>query len=289
MAGKLHHARLLMIISPGWFEDLSSGGTTVDLFLENLSGNMLRDMILTEELPVVFKYYIAAYIAEKYNTISRSSAPLRYLYHLGISEKNIFFSVIHYPFLKWNRWLLTHPFGLLVQKKQLENQIPELASQIVYSPEPARDVEFVNWDSLMTVSSALSYSRSTNNRWGISDDYYTTYIHGNTGRIKPVSPGQNQELQDFGMLVALLKTFNCRATFVIQPLNPFYFQTLPLLQPTIQAVVDTITTAGFPCLNLFETDSTFYNKAMLRDVMHMDDYAWYIVNQFIEDQYIKNE
>ena len=38
-------------------------------------------------------------------------------------------------------------------------------------------------------------------------------------------------------------------------------------------------------LNIFETDTTQYDKAILRDIMHMSDYGWYKVDQFIINTY----
>lgn len=289
MSDYLNQANVLVILSPGWFEDYFSRGTSVELFLENINDRMLTEIILSEKLPLRYKQYIANYVASQYSSITRASIPFRHLYHQGASENNLFFMVVHYPFVKFNALLLSLHFSFLPWEKKGKGNLPGSFPQAGIPHVHYNESNLFNWDSILNISLSQALSKSTNNNWGIENDYYTTYIHGRKGHIKPVSTKNNQELKDFGMLVSLLRTFDCNATFVIQPLNPFYFPELSLLKPTLQAVTDTIALAGFPCLNLFESDSTKYNKAILRDVMHMDDYAWHLVNRFINDQYINNE
>jgi len=289
MTAELRHARVLIILSPGWFEDLSSKGTNISVFLENLSDPMLEDLIRSPELPHAFKLYVAGYVAGQISNITRASTPYRYLYHLSASGKNLISNTLHKPFLVLNGWWMSRGMENLFGTNGVTGNDPEPDDQAGISGTQQPVTAWINWDSLIDQAGRIAGSRSSTNQWGIEDDYYLTYIRGNHGSLRPVPPARNRELHDLGMLVRLLKQFDCKATFVIQPLNPYYYQPLTVLQPTIQAITDTLSAAGFPCLNLFEADTTRYQKALLRDVMHMDDAAWYQINRFIEDQYINHE
>jgi poly-D-alanine transfer protein DltD len=125
---------------------------------------------------------------------------------------------------------------------------------------------------------------------GISDDYYNKYIHGRTGgHIEPVKEKFNQELEDFKMLMKLLKEKKVNASFIISPLNTLYFHNIKDILPIIKIIEYEINYNGFPYINLLETDPNKYDKAILNDIMHMSDYAWYKIDRFIIDTYHLNK
>ena len=83
----------------------------------------------------------------------------------------------------------------------------------------------------------------------------------------------------------LLKEKKVSASFIISPLNPLYYKNLKDILPTINIIKNEIQNNDFPYLNLLETDTSIYDKAILHDVMHMSDNGWYKVNHFIIDTY----
>jgi poly-D-alanine transfer protein DltD len=143
----------------------------------------------------------------------------------------------------------------------------------------------VNWDSLYAVSKEEVIRKSTNNAMGIADEYYDQYIHGKKGNIEPVTGTFNQELEDFKMLLKLLKEKQVNASFIISPLNALYYKNLKSILPTIKSIENEIRNERFNYLNLLETDSAKYEKPILHDVMHMSDYGWYKVDHFIIGNY----
>jgi D-alanine transfer protein len=100
-----------------------------------------------------------------------------------------------------------------------------------------------------------------------------------------VPSNKNTELKDFKMLVKLLKSNEANATFIISPLNPYYYRDLQELDPVVSEIEAEIRKQDFKYLNLFTSDSTKYDKAILSDVMHMSEYGWLLVNKFIADTY----
>ncbi len=125
---------------------------------------------------------------------------------------------------------------------------------------------------------------ASNNNLGIANDLYPEFEH-KKGHVQPVAPRFNQELKDMQMLIEFLKKKKANVTFIISPLNPFYFKNLKELNPTINHIETCLQDNGFKYLNLFESDTTKYDKALLFDVMHLSDYGWYKIDQFIIENY----
>ena len=149
-------------------------------------------------------------------------------------------------------------------------------------PEPVT----INWDSVYQVSKAIVLSKATKNRMGIDDEFYNQYIHSDKGgHIEAVSERHNQELEDFKMLLKLLKAKKTNARIIISPLNCLYYKNLPALFPTIRLIEAEVKKSGFPYLNLFEMDKTKYDIALLSDIMHISDYGWYKIDRFIIETY----
>jgi poly-D-alanine transfer protein DltD len=180
--------------------------------------------------------------------------------------------------------LLLCDWFLLTMRDQMSPKSGSNHGSFKHSHLTQESIRF-NWDSIYTASKTAVMKKSTNNNMGIADDYYSEYINGKTGNMQPVSPQFNQELEDFMMLVKLLKEKQANASFIISPLNPFYYKNLQTMTTTIQIIANEIRANNFPYLNLFETDTLQYEKPILHDVMHMSDYGWYKVDRFMIDTY----
>jgi poly-D-alanine transfer protein DltD len=142
----------------------------------------------------------------------------------------------------------------------------------------------INWDSLFATSKNQVLNNANNNHLGIANALYPEF-ENKTGHIQPVAQLFNQELNDMQVLIEFLKAKNANASFIISPLNPFYFKNLKELDPTIQEIEKCLTANRFKYLNLFESDTTKYDKALLFDVMHLSDFGWYKIDQFIIENY----
>jgi poly-D-alanine transfer protein DltD len=82
-----------------------------------------------------------------------------------------------------------------------------------------------------------------------------------------------------------LKAKAADASFVILPLNPYYYANLDELDPVMQELAATVRKNGYSCLNFWATRSEEFEKGVLSDVMHLSDYGWYRVDRFIADTY----
>ncbi len=277
---KLNNANIVIIISPGWFESKPSKGTPSDIFLEYNSERFLKS-ILTDTSNAEFQNYACKRITDFYRELNSPSVPLRLMYLQGQSNKSFIHKIFCYPLIEADKFLLE-------QKNKLTNNREHVSSSPIGSATNKK-VKTVNWDSLFLSGRSEADRRATNNNMGIENEYYTTYIHGKSGKIQPVDEAFNQELADFKMLVKLIKKNNVKAGFIIQPFNALYFKNIKALSPVLDIIENEINKNDFPLLNLCTTDSAEYEKEILRDVMHLSDYGWYKVDKFIIETYNINK
>jgi poly-D-alanine transfer protein DltD len=87
------------------------------------------------------------------------------------------------------------------------------------------------------------------------------------------------------MLIKLLKAKNVNASFIIMPINPYYYTNSKELTPLIKTLQTELEINNYPCLNLWNADTATYDIGILKDIMHISKYAWYKVDKFIVETY----
>ena len=278
---RLENVPVVIILSPGWFYKKDSRGTSSDLFLEFNSKNFIENILKIDAPNIVpFKQYEAKRIGNFYTEIVNPDINLRRLYFEYQSSKSKFHQRIFYPVIQSNIFCNSLKHRLSNSK----NDVPEIENSATRKPAISESV-IINWDSLFLVSKQEHLEQATNNSWYINNEYYNQYIKGKTRKIYRVSAEDNQELEDFYMLVKLLRTKNANASFIIIPLNPYYYTNIAALTPLITTLETELKSNQFPCLNLWNADTATFDKGVLTDVMHLSKYGWYQVNKFIVETY----
>lgn len=282
---RLDSAKIVFIISPGWFESKPSKGTSSEIFLEYNSEIFLKRILHNHnEEDQVFKAYAEKRISELYGEFNSPNLPLKLLNFEHNYSKSILHKAVYGLPMICDHYLIA-------EKKKLtndhsEHKDPDYSN--LKTITKTADPVLINWDSLFSYSKSETLKKVTNNSLGIENAYYSEYIGNKRGKIEPVKESLNRELEDFKMLVQLANAKHINASFIISPLNPFYFQNQKEIQPTMKIIENEITKNGFSYLNLLESDTAKYEKAILHDVMHMSDYGWYKVDKYIIDTYKLN-
>ncbi len=270
---RLKDAPIIIILSPGWFESKSAKGTSSAIFLEYNSEWFLKTINKKDN---EFTRFENKRISQLYSEFSSPNLEIKLMNFKHRSTISYFHKILFYPVIIIEKLLI----GLK------ENMISKRITLNSTKRTPLKSEEVqIKWDSLFTSSKEEIIKNSNNNRFGINNEYYTEYVHGKTGKVEPVSEDFNQELEDFKMLIKLLKKKKANVCFVISPLNPIYCKNLKDLKPTISIIETEIKSNGYNYLNLFETDTLKYDKAILFDVMHMSKYGWYKIDKFIIETY----
>jgi len=268
---RLKNAPIVFIISPGWFEAKPALGTTSKIFLEFNSERYLN-LINKNISDLEFVNYAKKRISMMYYEFNSPSLELKLMNFKHMSSLSIFHKFFYFPLIKIDEYLLK------MKEINIKNNILYPVNKRL--PILCESIK-INWDSLKNCAKNNEIRNSSNNNLGIDNDYFTEFIHGKKGKVEPVSMSLNQELSDFLILVKFIKAKHINAAFIISPLNPYYYKNLKKLDTTIDIIKCELEKNGFKYLNLYESDTNKYEKPILHDVMHLSEYGWYRVNEFI--------
>lgn len=269
---KLPDCPVVFIVSPGWFEGEFASGTSAHVLLEENSPRFFHHI---NKVDNHFKSYACKRMYELLPDITAPTLEMRLLAQQHQTKRNPVNALFYTP-VKW----IT---SLLLNKK---TSLQHYSDSVYFSDliQQAHSVA-IPWDSLMTESREKVLQAANNNTLGINNTYYDLYAKHKSGQIQLVPDFANTEWEDFCMLLELIKHYNIRAYFVIQPLNPYYYTNLHELQPMVDSIEHRIARLQYPCLNLFTADTSAYDKAILSDVMHLSTYGWLRINKELNTYY----
>ena len=241
----------------------------MEAFLEFVRPNFLKSILCNYSISIEFKQKIGKYIFFNINDIEKPSQTL--LSYIKLYEaQNI-------PFLE-----------NIVAKISAGSKNVHYEVQVAENTLPNPVV--VDWTSSKKRIKKDFVSAVTTNSIFVSDKYYTTYLSekGSTykhGQTPVFDLATNREFSDFKLLVQLLKRYHCDASFVIQPLNAYHYNHLENYTKIIDSTVTIVQQNGFPCFNMFVTKKQDYEPGTLMDIMHLGDYGWMKVNEFLVKTY----
>lgn len=267
----LNKSKICILISPSWFEE---EGTNIEAFLEFVRPNFLKSIVNNKKISFADKIKIGKYISENYKLIDNPSKSILYF-------KNLYF-LNQFPILE----SIT---------KKLNSNIKDIKYQVKLSKNTLPKRVNINSDLTKKRLKKNFINSIKSNNLFVNDDYYTRYLL-NKQKIskkefaKFLNPSENREFADFKLLIQLLKNNNCHASFIIQPLNPYYYKDLNVFNEILDSIKICIEKNNFTYLDMFVTDQKKYDTGILNDVMHLGDYGWMKVNDFIINTYkIEND
>jgi D-alanine transfer protein len=269
---RLNGAPVFIILSPGWF---ANKGTSSECFLEYNSSTMMN-AILNSEKNDEFKKYEMQRVADLYPEFTNPDVNFRMMFLENKANQNSINRIFLSPLIYANSWLNSAKEQMFAKET---SPVPYYKNVLV------NEHKKVAWDSLFAASKKEKEESVTNNSWGINDEYYSTYINGNRIEMYINQGEDNTEWQDFTMLVRMLKEKKVNASFMILPMNPFYYTNTKELTPFISKLNQEVILSGFPCLNMWNDDTTTFDKALLKDVMHLSSYGFYKVDEFLVNTY----
>ena len=279
----IQDSKINIILSPGWFEDKPTKGTSLQVFFEYNSESFLQHIYYDKGLDETYKNYINSYIEDKFTEMSSTKAIHRLMYDKSRQQLSSVHKILYKPMVFFNSWIIE----LRDTFENSGNDIGEFSDPVLSNIATRSGLVIPDslWVEMLEKSVLVSASKSTNNDWGIENKYYDEYIQGRRGKLIPVELSNNQEYRDYLMLLKFLKDHGVRASFIIQPVNSLYFDGIEALSPLMNELGERALEHGFPVLNLFVDDPENYNKALLSDVMHMDDYSWILMDRFLINSY----
>lgn len=267
MQKHLKKSKICIFLSPGWFE---TEGTNIEAFLEFVRPHFLSSIIQNNQIPLSDKLEIGRYISSKINEIEKPNVNLLYLKDLYGHQQIPFFN------------------KLLQRKYPIENV--EYSVKSTSSKKINSTPKKINWNATKTRLQQTFLSSIKSNSIYVSDEYYTTYLIDKKGvytpgTVNPVNIESNREFKDFLLLVDLLKRNECEASFVMQPLHVYHYQHLEKFNVILDSINSVLEKNKFPFFNLFVTNKKDYEPGTLNDIMHLGDYGWMRINQFLTTTY----
>jgi len=273
-SGGLKHEKVVILLSPGWFEEYAQGTNPAN-FAANISERTL--------------YGINACAKEKYQL---AVGEYLHRHYTSFSEPPAIVSLLKSKYEKQAQWfngpawINEEGFDWYCQKKW--KGMSKFKQPVLVTHETGFDPQnfMFDWDSIAHAEKTAFLKTCDRNSLYVDNAYYEEYIAKKPYRdVHPFNYATAREWHDFKLLVNFLQEENINAFFVMQPLNPYYFRNLEAFGPLLQAVEQETTSKGFGFFNFFTSNRSAYAPGTLKDVMHPGEYGWMKMDSAIVNYY----
>lgn len=272
----LKNSKICVVVSLSWFE---TNGTNSEAFVEFVRPNFLSRILNNPSISAKYHKHISNTIKDLGNNIQGENAQMR-----AFKQQNA----------TSNKWI-NEVFGAVSSKINIPLSIPNVNYKTLSCDERQHNtLTKEDFTALKMQKKEEFLKQVTNNNYWVYDEYYTKYLvqengGARKGHIHEINLENNIEWEDFKLLVELLSENNADASFVIQPLNPYFYEGIENYVELDKKIVELLNYHDFQYLNMYVSDTSSYDKGTLMDVMHLGDYGWMQINEFLVEQYIENE
>jgi len=267
----LEDSKISILLSPGWF---NGDGTNTAAFIEFARPNFLSRILSNDHIESKYKKHLGKFISAHQSEMSGLTTNL-------IDLKDAYLKDSY------------NPLGMLSAKLRNSIYNNRLRKNITYQPQ-LKQLTKKQWKNTYTAVSKQAirdfYALATNNDIYVLDTYYNEHLKKEDGSFDAkdaptINIQTNEEYADFKLLVELLASRNADCSFIMQPLNPYYYNNLDNYSELMDSIGSLLKSKDIPFLNLFSTNKTNYEPGTLNDVMHFGDYGWMKVNYFLDSLY----
>ena len=264
------NAKIVILLSPSWFTGSYNNGTTIPKFLEFMYPGMMNKLYFQSEIDDSYKILINNYVK---NNISYIKNP-NFIYEYSFNELE-------------EDYLNNEIKKILI--KSFDNR--DINPPIVTYKNP-----ILNYENLKIEANKIA-TPSTNNRYGISDEYFTKHIEPSIKMgsfpysiIVPSELDKNQEYQDLLVLLELLKSYKIKPLFVMQDLHPYVFaKNRDEMTNVIKTIKSKIQENNYGYLDMWSYKKEDYEIGTLTDIVHSGELGWVKINQKIIEHFITKE
>ncbi|QKE28565.1 D-alanyl carrier protein:peptidoglycan D-alanyltransferase [Arcobacter acticola] len=264
------NAKVVVLLSPSWFTGSYDNGLKMPKFLEYMYPGMMNKLYFQSESDDKYKLLISDYIKKNI---------------AQIKEPNFIYKDSFYD----------------LKSDYLDNKFKQIIIENFDSKDNnPKNIDYKNpnldYESLKLEAKSITIPPKNNN-YGINDEYYDRYI---VKQIKKdnfpfgviVSPdiNQNQEYNDFLVLLEYLETYKIKALFVMQDLNPYAFaNNREEANKLMQIIKSKVLEHNFEYLDMWSNKKEDYEIGTLTDIVHMGELGWVRINQAIINHFMKNK
>ncbi len=264
------NAKVVILLSPSWFSGSYNNGTTIPKFLEFMYPGMMNKLYFQSEIDDSYKILINNYVKKNITYIKNPN----FIYEYSFNELE-------------EDYLNNEVKKFLI--KSFDNR--DVNPPIVTYKNPMLDYE-----SLKVEANKIA-TPSTNNSFGISNEYFTKHIEPSIkigsfpyNIIVPSELDKNQEYQDFLVLLELLKSYKIKPLFVMQDLHPYVFEkNRDEMTTIISTIKSKIEENNYGYLDMWTYKKENYEMGTLTDIVHSGELGWVKINQKIIEHFIPKE
>lgn len=270
----LKNSNICVILSLSWFE---SKGTNTSAFLEFVRPLFFNKIVQNKNIKLEYKKHIGQYIYKHQNEIEGITNDMGILKDIYLLNSN---NLLHKIEAKYRRYL----------RKIVPSESFSFDLELIYSKPKKQNGDL----SLQAKKLQKEFiSTTTSNNLFVYDEYYTKYLIDENGKERRGSTSNinldnNNELNDFFLLVKYLNSKAANCSFVIQPLNPYYYDDLHKYNGLVNIITKVLDKYKIPYLNMHVSKKSNYEPGTLKDIMHLGDYGWIEVNSFLKKIYHEN-
>jgi D-alanyl-lipoteichoic acid biosynthesis protein DltD len=277
----LKHAKVCVILSPGWFEKQYSSGTSLSTFFEYCTPNYLHQIYQDDSIPAECSQALDHYVQRNFDKISKPDAVLRLM---DTRAQSAVRKMTLWPFTKFTERELKKQEEEDLYLTSQERILASLNNSTItpYRFKPAD----VQWDSLETASLSEFRSVSTNNDLGVENGYYDKWLKNKKKkRLEAVAMNDNRELKDLETLLGLFTSQGANPIFVMLPFNKNAHDDVAVLLPIIKEVNQMLDKHHFKYFDMYTPNAINYRNGILEDIMHPYNAGWYQIDKFIIENF----
>lgn len=278
--------KVVLITSP---QSYVEEGIAPDLFAANFSELQYTEMMLDPTIPEEIKEYISGRVSElldKYAAISGNSLYKNTAADLlsGPANSGILNYTLKPFFLFTNR--LQHLKDLVASKKLIESVEAE--------PVKPTGNETIDWEAELDKAILDAEAMTTNNSYGMLNDYYTTYVgrkhDQQKGMESTLSYTESKEYGDLEVLLEICKLKGIEPLFVHVPLHGSWSDHTGFSEENRAAYYSNVReiVGRYENVQMLDLTSSEYDEYYLCDVMHLGWKGWLEVDKAIDRYYHQN-
>ena len=269
------NTKIVFFISPGWF---NTEGTNSKAFVEYARPNFLNRIINDSTISLEYKEYLGQYIDSRLNEFDGVSKSMTSFMKIFIDNQTNYIS------LKKLKQNIKDNFKGTISKPIIEN-----INYKLNITNTIKNSTFLNYDSIAKALQLKFISNIQSNSIYVNDNYYNKYLSNKKESIlNQPNLKTNEEYLDFKLLLKYVIERKMEASFIILPLNPYYYKNTEVFLPLIDSIKLNLEKHDLPYYNLYVSDTLSYDPGILNDVMHFGDYGWMKVNKYIDSLYYGN-
>lgn len=262
------NAKVVVLLSPSWFTGSNENGLTMPKFLEYMPIGMMNRLYYESQSDTKYKYLVSNYIKE----------------NIALIKDPIF--------------MYKNTFDI-IEKDTINNKIKKIIIENFDTNNlKPKEIDYVkpNLDYENLKMEAINIDLpSSNNSFGVNNEYYKRVIEPEILKnnfpfsiVIPPNLNENQEYQDFLVLLDFLKTYKIKPLFIMQDLNPYVFvknrENANILMTTIK---EKVLEHNYEYMDMWTYKTEDYQMDTLTDIVHLGEAGWVKVNQKIIDYFIK--